>query len=147
MQASELALMGNILYAGAVGLIAIGLFAVVSFRHIIRILLGLSLVDAGINLFIVAIGFRPGAAAPILTAGQTVGPMVDPIPQALVLTSIVIDVGVLALALALAIRVFRAYKTLDVGKLGERLAQDSEEEARAFPAVGVQPVMRAGPRP
>jgi len=44
-------------------------------------------------------------------------PVVDPVPQALVLTAIVIGVGVLALALALAIQVYRHYGTLDVAKI------------------------------
>jgi multicomponent Na+:H+ antiporter subunit C len=46
--------------------------------------------------------------------------MVDPVPQALVLTAIVISVAVLAMALSLAIRLYQHYKTLDMRKIKEQ---------------------------
>lgn len=104
---------GNLLYGGAAGLIVIGLFAVVARRNLIRVLLGLAVIEAGVNLALVAAGFRPGAAAPIFEGTGMPLAMVDPIPQALVLTAIVIGVGVLALGLTLAIRIHRQYGTLD----------------------------------
>ncbi len=110
---NELLSIGNLLYGGAAGLIVIGLFAVVARRHLIRVLLGVAVIEAGVNLMLVAAGFRPGAAAPIFDPQAISGPMVDPIPQALVLTAIVIGVAVLALGLTLAIRIHRQYGTLD----------------------------------
>jgi multicomponent Na+:H+ antiporter subunit C len=107
--ASDTGAVGTVLYVGVM----------VTRSHLIRILLGLTVVEAGVNLLIVAVGYRPEAAAPILLGGQSVGPMVDPIPQALVLTAIVIGVGVLALGLALAVRVFETSGSLDVGLVGE----------------------------
>ena len=97
--------LGRALYGGAILLIAIGIYAMVARYNLMRVLLGLALVESGVNLFLVAIGFRPDAAAPIIVGGVTDVPMVDPLPQALVLTAIVIGVGVLALAAALLIRV------------------------------------------
>ena len=59
--------------------------------------------------------------------------MVDPLPQALVLTSIVIDVGVLALALALAIRVHEAFGTLDTREVQRLIAKAAAENDRGSP--------------
>lgn len=121
--ASEAALLGHVMSAGAVGLVLIGLYAMLVERDLVRIILGLALVGSGINLLIVAIGYRPDAVAPILVGAMTATPMVDPIPQALVLTSIVIDVGVLALALALAIRVYESFGTVDTRDVQRQIAQ------------------------
>ncbi len=113
-------------YCGAIGLILLGIFAMVMYHHLIRIIFGLVLLEAGVNLFLITIGFRANAVAPILVGGQmpTVA-MVDPIPQALVLTAIVIGVGVQALALALVIKTYKAYGTLDTKQLSQRLAEES----------------------
>lgn len=122
---SQTALLGYLIYGGAAGLIAIGLYAMVLKRHLIRILLGLTLLEAGVNLSLVAAGFRPDAVAPIFSGTTVAGvTMVDPVPQALILTAIVIGVGVLALALAMTVRVKRAYGTLDTRQLAEHLATE-----------------------
>jgi len=109
-------------YLGAIGLILLGLYGLVMSRHLIRMILGLSLLEAGVNLFLIAAGYRPGGVAPILTEATRGLLMVDPIPQALVLTAIVIGVGVQALALALVIKVYQAYGTLDMDALTAHIA-------------------------
>ncbi len=129
-------LLGWVFYAGAIGLVLIGFAAMILQRHLFRILLGLTLVEAGVNLFLVATGFRPAAVAPILTDPAAVLPMVDPVPQALILTAIVIGVGVLALALGLVIRVQHCYGTLDTRELAQRLAATAPDDITA----GSQPV-------
>lgn len=126
---------GALLYSGAIGLFLIGFYAMVAERHLIRNILGLALVESGVNLLLVAVGFRDGAAAPILKAGQAMGAMVDPLPQALVLTAIVIGFGVLALALALVVRVYQAYGTLDAREVAQLM--------RAQNAAGRLPAARS----
>jgi multisubunit Na+/H+ antiporter MnhC subunit len=113
-----------ILYVGAIGLSVIGMAGVVLSNHLLRMVLALALAECGANLLLVLAGFRPGAQAPILLGGGSAGPMVDPVPQAMVLTAIVIGVGVQALAVALLIRVQRAYGTLDMRELKRRFEQD-----------------------
>lgn len=110
-------------FIGAVGLILLGVFAVITYRHLIRIILGLGLLEAGVNLFLITVSFRPNAVAPII--GNETLPMVDPLPQALVLTAIVIGVSVQALLLALVVRVYKAYGTLDTRVLAEKIAAES----------------------
>ena len=120
---------GRFLYLGGIGLIVIGLYGVTARRNLIRILLSLAVLEAGVNLLLVAMGYRVDAAAPIFNSLTHSASMVDPIPQALVLTAIVIGVGVLALGLTLVIRVHRAYGTLDTVVLARHLHQPSGPSA------------------
>jgi len=108
----------NIYYIGAFGLIFIGLYMVAAKKNLIKIIIGLGFIDTGINLFLIMIGYIKNGTAPIFTkAGIDSAQMVDPVPQALVLTAIVINVAILALALGLAIKLYEHYKTLDVSKI------------------------------
>jgi multicomponent Na+:H+ antiporter subunit C len=118
-----------ILYGGAVGLIVIGIAGLVLSRHLFRIILALVIAEAGANLLLVLAGFRFNALAPIAIGGQMPFAMVDPVPQAMVLTAIVIGVGIQALALSVVIRVYRAYGTLEMRVLLDRMEQDISDEA------------------
>ena len=118
-----------ILYAGALGLIVIGLAGMVLCSHLIRIIFGIALLESGANLLLLLASFREEAEAPIWVNGQFPAVMADPVPQALVLTAIVIGVGILALALSLALRLNRAYGTLDIDLLRLRMEQDISESA------------------
>ena len=109
-----------IYYIGAFGLIFIGLYTIAVKRNLIKMIIGLSLIDTGVNMLIVAIGYVSGRTAPILTGtlrNNPIGKVVDPIPQALVLTAIVIGVAVLALALSIVVNIYQNYGTLDVKKI------------------------------
>lgn len=105
-------------YVVAVLLFALGLYAVCAQKNLIKIVLGLGIIDYGINLLIVSIGFNDGGTAPIfnlsdLMNGVASSFFVDPVPQALTLTSIVIGACVDAMALALVIMIYRKYKTIN----------------------------------
>jgi len=109
-------------YLGAFGLVFIGLYVILTRKNLIRVIIGLSLLETGVNLFLVSLGYVRGGTAPIFSgSGTEAAGMVDPIPQALVLTSIVIGMAVLALALSLAIRLYRHAGTIDLAKIrGQR---------------------------
>jgi multicomponent Na+:H+ antiporter subunit C len=102
----------------ALGLMIIGLYIVMTKQNLIKIIIGLDLFETGIFILLVSIGYIKNGTAPIFSK-QNLDPrlMVDPIPQALVLTAIVIGVATLALALSLVIRLYKHYKTLDVRKI------------------------------
>jgi multicomponent Na+:H+ antiporter subunit C len=86
-----------IYYIGAFGLIFIGLFIMLTKRNLIKVIIGLSILETGVNLFIISIGYISKGTAPIFSkAGLEAKNMVDPVPQALVLTAIVIGLAVLA---------------------------------------------------
>lgn len=106
-------------YIGAVLLMFLGLYTIIMKKHLIKIVMGMCLVDYGVNLLIVSIGFNPGGTAPIFTISE-LDPgafFVDPVPQALTLTSIVIGACVMAMALSIVIKIKQKYKTLDAGQI------------------------------
>jgi len=109
----------NIPYIAVVCLILIGLYALVFKRNLIKMIIGITLIESGVNLFLITLGYRKGSIAPIYTSKpEGISIMSLPVPQALTLTSIVIGVAVLALMLSLVIHIYRHYGTLDVRKIG-----------------------------
>lgn len=114
----------SILLSGAVGLLIIGIGGMILSNHLFRMLLALAIAEAGANLMLVLAGYRWDAVAPIITNITTPVPMVDPVPQAMVLTAIVIGVGVQALALTMIIRIRQTYGTLNMRQLKQLLEQD-----------------------
>ncbi|MFH1101449.1 MAG: sodium:proton antiporter [Methanobacteriota archaeon] len=111
----------NLPFLIVVATICIGLFAVLFKRNLIKLVIGISIIENGVNLFLITLGYREGGVAPIYTSFPSevtsAGQMVLPVPQALTLTSIVIGVAVLALMLSLVMYIYRHYGTLDVRKM------------------------------
>lgn len=104
-------------------LVSLGLYCLLMKRNLIKMIMGLSILTDGIHLFLISLGYRAvaGVTAPIYTGedlSQFALTAVDPLPQALVLTSIVINISIIAFALSLAIYVYRHNGTLDVAALG-----------------------------
>ena len=98
-------------------LFCIGLYCTIRKRNIIKIIIGLGVIEYAVNLFFVLVGYRTHGRAPILAKDQAITTMVDPIPQALVLTSIVIGLAVTSLIVAIAIRIYEKYGTFDITKI------------------------------
>lgn len=73
--------------------------------------------EYSVNLFLILIGYIEGGSAPIITKGFAGSKFVDPLPQALVLTAIVIGLATTALLLAIAIRLYRKYGTFDISEI------------------------------
>lgn len=107
-----------IFYISALLIIGVGIYALIIKKNLIKIIIGLDLIETGINLLIVSIGYVNGNTAPIFSRGvMDVSRMVDPVPQALTLTSIVIGASELALAAAFVVLLYRKYGTLDIRKI------------------------------
>jgi multicomponent Na+:H+ antiporter subunit C len=104
-------------------LILIGLYGALTHRNLLRMIVAFTIADTGVNIVIVAIGYMHGRTAPILdatvAAADAVQRIIDPVPQALVLTAIVIGLGTTALMLAYAYRLFHRKRTLDIGAFTE----------------------------
>ena len=110
-----------IYYIGAFGLILIGLYIILVKHNLIKVIIGLGILDTGVNLFLISVGYITKGTAPIFSKPSIEAKqMVDPVPQALVLTAIVIGLAVLALALSLAIRLYQHYGTLNLRKIREQ---------------------------
>jgi multicomponent Na+:H+ antiporter subunit C len=97
-------------------LLLIGLGALLFKRNLIKMLMGLSLMESAVNLFLVAIGYRQDGAAPIFTNVPTTH-MVLPTVQALTLTAIVIGVATTAMMLSFAMVIYKKYGTVDIRKI------------------------------
>ncbi len=136
-----------ILAGGAFGLIVIGVLGLVISSNLFRMVLALVIAEAGANLLLVLVGYRGDAVAPILGVHAPGVAMVDPVPQVLVLTAIVIGVGVQALAVAALVRIYRAYGTLDVRALRERLGLDVTRAAGLSPARSLEAPVGGRPLP
>ena len=109
-------------YITSILLIGLGFYTVCTKRNLIKIVLGLGIVDYGINLLIISIGYGANATAPIysladIISGVQPAHFVDPVPQALTLTSIVIGACVDAMALALVVMIHRKYKSIDADEV------------------------------
>ncbi|MDK2983889.1 MAG: multicomponent Na+:H+ antiporter subunit [Thermococcaceae archaeon] len=107
----------NPYYFASIALILIGFYAVLVKRNVIKMLVGLSIMETGVNLLLISVGYVSGKSAPILSEGITPDKAVDPIPQALVLTAIVIGVATTAMALSVVINLYEKYKTLNVEEI------------------------------
>lgn len=102
----------------AVGImLALGLYAVLFNRNLIKIAIGLSIVESAVNLFLITLGYVKGAVAPIYTMAPAGKKMVLPTPQALTLTAIVIGLATTAMLLSLIVMAYKHYGTLDIKEL------------------------------
>ena len=102
-------------------LFMVGLYCVVTKKNIVKIIIGIIIMDYAVNLFLILLGYRSGGVAPIIDQTTDMAKFsqasVDPLPQALVLTSIVIGLGVVSLMVAICIRLYERYGTFDITKM------------------------------
>jgi multicomponent Na+:H+ antiporter subunit C len=100
-------------------LIMIGLYAMIAKNNLVKKIIGMNIFQTAIILFYISIGAKKGATIPIIShdpGGSHVAAAADfinPLPHVLMLTAIVVSVATLGVALALALKVFRQYGTLE----------------------------------
>ena len=113
------------------GMYAAGIYMLLR-RTLVKLLIGLVLLSNGVNLLIFTAAGLTRGQAPVIPADAAALPLpaADPLPQALILTAIVIGFGVTAFALALGYRVYRAVGLVDLDQVGE---QSPAAEAEAEP--------------
>lgn len=93
-------------------LLAIGLYTVMFKKNMIKLIMGITLMENGANLFLVSLAYRSNEVAPIWTSASREG-MVMPTPHALTLTSIVIGVATTALMLSFVMMIKRHYDSIN----------------------------------
>ncbi|NLE19260.1 MAG: cation:proton antiporter subunit C [Clostridiales bacterium] len=102
----------------AVILFGIGFGILLLQRNLIRKIIGLNIMDTAVYLFLASMGYIHGRKAPIVVDGVTdTARYINPIPAGLVLTGIVVSVSFTAIMLALTIRLYRRYRTLDIDQI------------------------------
>lgn len=114
----------QIILAFVVGILyAAGLYMMLR-RSIVKLIAGLVLLGYASNLLIFTVGRLTRAQPPLIAPGSTTppAPFADPVPQALILTAIVIGFGLQAFALVL---IKRAYQTVGTDDLDEMRATDT----------------------
>ncbi len=115
-------------YALCFLLFMLGLYCAIVKKNMVKIVIGLMVMEYAVNLFLIMLGYRFGGIAPIIDKGQLVSgtdqitagflsSSVDPLPQALVLTAIVISLGSLALMISICIRTYEKYGTFDITQI------------------------------
>jgi len=116
-------------YALCFLLFMIGLYCAVVKKNLVKIVIGLAVMEYAVNLFLIMLGYRTDGTAPIIDRtyiepGTTdkivasfINTSVDPLPQALVLTAIVISLGSLALIISICIRIYGKYGTFDITEI------------------------------
>ncbi len=110
----------SIVLIGSMALFFVGLFGLLSQKHIIKIFISISIMEISIFLLFVGSTFVKGYTAPILGDGfeKFVG-MNDPIPHAMILTAIVIGMAVFALGMSFAIEYYKLTGITDIDKMRE----------------------------
>ncbi|MGW5241751.1 sodium:proton antiporter [Monashia sp. NPDC004114] len=113
-------------YIGAALLFCLGLFAVVTRRDLVKIVMGLSIMEASTYLLIVSMAYRKGSTAPVLGNGPNGmtpeqvaahATLADPVLQNFCLTAIVIGIAVTAVFLAVAVRVAQHHRSVDAADM------------------------------
>ncbi|HLV75077.1 multisubunit sodium/proton antiporter MrpC subunit [Actinomadura hallensis] len=111
-------------------LMVIGLYTVISHGNLVKKLIGLNLFQIGVFMFYIALGKVEGGRAPIVEEG--VSTYSHPLPHVLILTAIVVGIATTSLGLALAIRIYEAYGTIeeDEAAAQDRAADQNEAAGR-----------------
>ena len=110
-------------YIITVFLLVAGLYIVIARGNLIKKLIGLSIFQTSVYLLYIAPGKLLGGTAPILA--QQYGVYSNPLPHVLILTAIVVGIAVLALGLALAVRIREAYGSIEEDEI---IAMDQQAE-------------------
>lgn len=114
-------------YVAAAALFALGALIVVGRRNLVRIVMGLSLMESSTYLLLVSMAYRSGSTAPVL-AGRPKGvsehqlarrPLADPVLQNFCITAVVIGVAVTAVFLTVVVRAAQHYRSVDAADLRE----------------------------
>jgi len=110
--------MSVLAYLVAVWLLVVGIYGVVTSRHLVHLVMCLSVAQASTYVLLLGIGYRKGGQAPIFGDIPSSTPVVDPVVQALTLTDVVVEATVVAVLLALTVQAHKRFGTSDPDALG-----------------------------
>ena len=112
-------------------LMMIGLYAMIAKTNLVKKLVGMNIFQTAIILFFISIGYKHGATIPIIQGGHGHhGDMVihaadymNPLPHVLMLTAIVVSVATLGVALALVVKIYQRFQTLEEDEIRMRIKE------------------------
>ena len=105
-------------YLVAAWLLLVGLWGVITSRHLVHLVLCLTVMQASTYVLLLGVGYRTGGRAPVFADLPPGTPVVDPVVQALTLTDVVVEATVVALLLALTVQTDKTFRTVDPDELG-----------------------------
>ena len=117
-------------YWAYVILLMIGLYAMIAKNNLVKKIIGMSIFQTAVILFYVSIGYKKGGTIPVLMGGHGAASAVkavdyiNPLPHVLMLTAIVVGVATLGVALALALKVYKEYGTLEEDEINQKLRNE-----------------------
>ena len=115
----------------AVILFAVGFATLLLHRNLFKKILGLNIMDTASCLLLTSMGYIEGRSAPIIVDGVTdVSRYVNPLPAGLGLTGIVVSVSVTAVMLALTIKLYERYHTLDLDEIYMLARREEKKEGQ-----------------
>ncbi len=101
-------------------LFMVGIYGVLTRRNLIKIVISLTIMEFSIFLMLALVGYVSGGQAPLVLDPETpYVQVVDPLPQAMVLTTLVIALATNSMLLTMAIRLYKKYGTFDIRKINE----------------------------
>jgi multicomponent Na+:H+ antiporter subunit C len=112
-------------YVAAVLVLCLGVLTVLTQRNLVKIVMGLSLMEASLYVFVISLAYRDGSTAPVLlhpppgTSPHELarGNVADPVLQNAALTAVVVGVAVTAVLLTTVVRIAQHYRTLDADRV------------------------------
>lgn len=110
-----------------------GLYIVMSSRHLVKKIIGLNIFQTAVFILFISMGKVSGGTAPILAEGITA--YSNPLPHVLILTAIVVGVATTALGLAIAVRIYEAYGSVDEDEIAEMDAINQAQETAVSTVV------------
>ncbi len=109
-------------YWVVIALTMLGMYVVMANPNLVKKIIGLNIFQTAVFILYISLSELEGGTAPILSEAFTV--YTNPLPHVLILTAIVVGVATTALALALAVRIYRAYRTIEEDDIDARDARD-----------------------
>jgi multicomponent Na+:H+ antiporter subunit C len=120
-------------YWGYIILMMVGLYAMIVKKNLVKKIIGMSILQTAIIFFYISIGVKKNATIPtIMHAHEGTGDVIravdylNPLPHVLMLTAIVVAVATLGVALALAVKIYRHYDTLEEDEIHDLLKRRAE---------------------
>ncbi|MDJ0914977.1 MAG: cation:proton antiporter subunit C [Desulfobacterales bacterium] len=130
MDAVTLLLVSKINYWIYIVLMMLGLYAMMTKKNLVKKIIGMNILQTAVILFFISISAKNNATIPIIEHGQTSShsgvqavDYINPLPHVLMLTAIVVAVATLGVALALVIKLFNQYGTLEEDEIIARLEE------------------------
>ena len=116
----------NVFSVAAVILFSVGFTTLMLHRNMIKKIIGFNIMDTAVYLFLASKGYIYGRKAPIIVNDvKSAEAYINPIPAGLVLTGIVVSVSVTALMLAITIRLYERYHSLDIDEISLKARMDA----------------------